>query len=81
MWLLFYQMGFTYLNKDRNFRISYDFRNSDFTQQIDVFAADEETVLIVECKAAESLKDGVFKKEIEALHGQMDGIQKMVHKD
>lgn len=80
VWLLFYQMGFTYLNKDRNFRISYDFRNSDFTQQIDVFAADEETVLIVECKAAESLKDGVFKKEIEALHGQMDGIQKMVHK-
>ncbi|MBD5529127.1 MAG: DGQHR domain-containing protein [Lachnospiraceae bacterium] len=76
VWLLFYQMGFTYLNKDRNFKMTYDFQNPNFTQQIDVFAADEETVLIVECKSAESMKDGVFKKEIEALHGQIDGLRK-----
>ena len=76
IWLLFYQMGFKYLNKDRNFRMSYDFREPSFTQQIDVFAADEETVLIVECKSAESMKDGIFKKDIEALHGQMDGLRK-----
>ncbi len=76
VWLLFYQMGFTYLNKDRNFKMAYDFKNTDFTQQIDIFAADEETVLIVECKSAESMKDGVFKKEIEALYGQMDGLRK-----
>lgn len=76
VWLLFYQMGFTYLNKDRNFKMAYDFQNPNFTQQIDVFAADEETILIVECKSAESMKDGVFKKEIEALHGQMDGLRK-----
>ena len=76
VWLLFYQMGFTHLNKDRNFKMAYDFQNPNFTQQIDVFAADEETILIVECKSAESLKDGVFKKEIEALYGQMDGLRK-----
>lgn len=76
VWLLFYQMGFTHLNKDRNFKMSYDFQNPNFTQQIDVFAADEETILIVECKSAESMKDGVFKKEIEALYGQMEGLRK-----
>lgn len=76
VWLLFYQMGFLHLNKDRNFKMTYDYQNPDFTQQIDVFAADEETVLIVECKSAENVKDGVFKKEIEALHGQMDGLRK-----
>lgn len=76
VWMLFYQMGFSYLNKDRNFKMEYDFQNSDKTQQIDVFAADDETVLIVECKSAETLKDVVFKKELEALYGQMDGLRK-----
>lgn len=76
IWGLFYQMGFTHLNKDRNFKMSYDFKNPDFTQQIDIFAADDETVLIVECKSAEFIKDGIFKKEIEALHGQIDGLRK-----
>lgn len=76
IWLLFYQMGFPYMNKDRNFKMTYDYQNPDFTQQIDVFAADEETVLIVECKSADKVKDGMFKKEIEALYGQMDGLRK-----
>lgn len=76
VWLLFYQMGFRYLNKDRNFKMAYDFQNPNFTQQIDVFAADDETILIVECKSAENMKDSAFKKEIEALHGQMDGLRK-----
>lgn len=75
IWLLFAQMGFTNLNADRNFKMIYDFRNPDFTQQIDVFAADDETILIVECKSAESLKDGVFKKNIEALYAQMKGLR------
>lgn len=60
VWLLFAKMGFTYLNSDRNFEMSYDFQNPNITQQIDIFAADEESVIIVECKAAETLKDGKF---------------------
>jgi len=80
VWLLFAKMGFNYLNSDRHFEMSYDFQNPEFTQQIDVFAADDESVIIVECKAAESPKDGVFKKQIEALHGQMDGLAKEARK-
>lgn len=62
IWLLLYKMGFDYLNSDRNFKMTYDYQNSNFTQQIDVFAADDETVLIIECKAAENMREGVFKK-------------------
>ena len=75
VWLLFYNMGFTSLNKDRSFRMSYDVKNPDFSQQIDVFAVDDETILIVECKSAESLKNGNFKKPIEALNSQIPGLK------
>lgn len=80
IWLLFARMGFSYLNSDRDFAMSYDFHNLNHTQQIDVFAADEECVLIVECKSSETRKDGNFKKEIEALHGQMEGLAKEARK-
>lgn len=76
IWMLLSSMGFTDMNSDRNFEMSYDYQNPHFTQQIDVFAADEETILIVECKSAEKIKEGNFKKMIEALHGQMDGLRK-----
>ncbi|MBP2633207.1 MAG: hypothetical protein H6Q70_3835 [Firmicutes bacterium] len=80
VWSLFVRLGFTYMNKDRYFEMSYDYQNPNITQQIDVFASDEETVLIVECKASESIKDGVFKKNIEAFHGQMDGLRREAQK-
>ena len=76
VWTIFAKMGFTHMNSDRHFEMSYDFQNPANTQQIDVFAADDECVLIVECKASEKPRDVTFKKEIEALHGQMDGLAK-----
>lgn len=80
VWCLFARLGFTHLNKDRFFEMSYDYQNPNITQQIDVFAADDETVIIVECKAAETIRDGVFKKPLEAFHGQMDGLRREAQK-
>lgn len=80
VWCLFARLGFTHMNKDRHFEMSYDYQNPNLTQQIDVFAADDETVIIVECKSAETIKDGVFKKPLEALHGQMEGLRKEAQK-
>lgn len=80
VWCLFEKLGFIYMNKDRSFIMSYDFNDPNNTQQIDVFAADEETVIIVECKAAETIKDGVFKKSLEAFRGQMDGLRREAQK-
>ena len=80
VWTLFARLGFTFMNRDRYFEMSYDYNNPNITQQIDVFAADEETVIIVECKASERIKEGSFKKPIEAFHGQMDGLRKEAQK-
>lgn len=76
VWMLLANMGFSGMNSDRHFTMSYDHQNPDFTQQIDVFAVDENTIIFVECKAAEMMTDGRFKKPIEALHGQMDGLRR-----
>ena len=80
VWCLFAKLGFTHLNKDRYFEMSYDSQDPNITQQIDVFAADDETVIIVECKAAETIKDGVFKKPLEAFHSQMEGLRREAQK-
>jgi DNA sulfur modification protein DndB len=78
VWRLFALVGFDFMNRDRNFRLPYDTGNSVLAQQIDVFAKDEETILIVECKAAEKNKRGDFKKELEAMKGKMDGMLKTI---
>ena len=80
VWCLFARLGFTFMNQDRYFKMSYDYKDPNITQQIDVFAADDETVIIVECKASETIKDGVFKKQLEAYHGQMDGLRREAQK-
>ena len=65
---------FIYLNQT----MSYDQHNPNDTQQIDVFAADDESIIFVECKSSDSATPKVadFKKLIEALHGQMEGLAK-----
>jgi DNA sulfur modification protein DndB len=76
VWRLFAQIGFDFMNRDRNFRLPYDLKDLALSQQIDVFAKDEETILLVECKSAEKNKRGDFKKELEAMKGKMNGILK-----
>src|SRR4051812_9189328 len=64
VWSVIASMGFDHLNSDRNFRLPY---SEDFTltQQIDVFAADKEVILIIECKATDGEpKKGNFKETI-----------------
>lgn len=78
VWSLFARLGFTNMNSDRHFVMSYDQHNPNDTQQIDVFAADDESIIFVECKSSDSATPKVadFKKLIEALHGQMEGLAK-----
>lgn len=78
VWTLFAKMGFTLLNKDRNFHLPYDKNNNNLTQQIDVFAKDKETILLIECKSAIENKKGDFKKELEAMKGKIEGLMKTI---
>lgn len=77
VWMMFARMGFSQLNKDEKFVI-YNDKNAKEHQQIDVFAVDDDSVIIVECKAAEEGTQKTFKKEIEALSGQMEWITRSV---
>ena len=74
VWQLFASLGFNLLNKDRNLHLPYDRKNLKLTKQIDVFAKDKETILIVECKSAVSNKKGDFKDELEAMKGTIGGL-------
>ena len=74
IWVLLANLGFTTMNRDQYFRMSYGDTPSQ-TQQIDVFAVDDETIIFVECKSAVKLTDGVFKTVIEAYGEKMKGLR------
>lgn len=74
LWVLLANMGFTVLNRDQHFIMSYG-DNDAQTQQIDVFAADEETILFVECKSAVKPTKGEFKTTVGAYAQKAKGLQ------
>ena len=74
VWCLFSNLGFSYMNKDRRLEIPYGTEDLNTSKQIDVFAADEETVLFIECKCAFSGKKGDFKTDLEAIKGIKEGL-------
>lgn len=81
VWCLFASLGFSYMNRDRHLEISYGTEGLNTTKQIDVFAADEETILFVECKCALSGKKGDFKTDLEAIKGIKEGLFKTVRRE
>ncbi|MFR8179858.1 MAG: hypothetical protein ACLU80_07855 [Dorea sp.] len=81
LWVLFAQMGFCVLNRDRTFAINYSQKGQNLSKQIDVFAMDEETVLVVECKCAEKINDRKqWKTELEAINGYMGSVRNEIIK-
>lgn len=76
VWALFASLGFNILNRDRRLAIQYDKNNLNLTQQIDVLAKDDESLIIIECKSTkEKNKRGDFKKELEAYKAKIEGIR------
>ena len=78
IWLIFQKMGFTEITADSDFYLPYDYHDRSKERQIDILAADNETVLIVDCHASETITEGDFTEEILALKAQMDGIRREV---
>jgi DNA sulfur modification protein DndB len=75
VWKLFYNLGFKYMNKGRHFNMPYS-SDGKLTQQIDVFAADDETALFIECKMTDVPNNKKsFKESIEAIGGKTQGIR------
>jgi DNA sulfur modification protein DndB len=80
VWATFAKLHFTSMNRDRHFKIQYG-KQPNENKQIDVFAADEEVVLVVECKSSVSLRAHQFKDEVEAIRGTRPGIIKATRKE
>lgn len=66
VWRILYLMGYSELNVGRNFTIEIKRKGEPVTRkQIDIFAKDDETVIIGECKSAEEIKKRSLQKDIE----------------
>ncbi len=79
MWTLFANLGFVFLNKDRDFNLPYDKNNSKNNQQIDVFIKDNECAIYIECKSSKSNRlAGDFKKDLEAWTTKKAGIENSI---
>ena len=75
VWMMFFKLGFKVLNKGRRFVLC---DGTGHSQQIDIFAVDDDSVVIVECKATAERKSCNFKKDIEAFEGHRKWINKLV---
>lgn len=76
IWLLFASMGFITMNADGEFYMSYDFHDESLVHQVDVLAVDDETIIIVECCAAEEMRDKSFAAEIKEFSERISGLRK-----
>ena len=66
VWFLFYLLGYPELGGGRGFTIRFTRKNSQTgSKQIDVFAKDDETVAVVECKVCEKPRKRSLQKDIE----------------
>lgn len=73
-WCLFYRMGYPEINGEQ-FKIQYErVDGSTGTKQIDVFAKDSETVVVVECKSRETRGRRTLQKDLH----ETDALQKAI---
>ncbi|MFI5562044.1 DGQHR domain-containing protein [Amycolatopsis japonica] len=80
VWAAFAKLHFTAINKGRYLNIQYGKADGQI-RQVNVFAADEDVLLVVECKSSETVRTLQLKKEIEAIHEQRAGILREVKRE
>lgn len=80
VWILFANMGFLELNSGKDFSIAYDFHDDSLSVPVSVMAVDEETILIVICHAAKTMKEHSFAIDINNFVSKISGIRKEVLK-
>ncbi len=80
VWATFARLQFTHLNKDRAFKLQYGTARNQ-TQQVDIFAADDEVVLVIRCKSTEKIRSEQFKKESDAIVSHKAGIIRQIREE
>ena len=80
LWLMFYSMGFTLLNREPLFTLQYDADIPEGKRDFNIFAADEETILLVECKYSTFTIESNFYAELKAFQSQISGLRSQLRK-
>jgi len=66
VWMLSYLLGYPEMNQGRKFKIQIRRKGGNIgDKQIDVFAKDDETVVVAECKASNKLRKRSLQQDIE----------------
>lgn len=76
VWTLFYRMGFTDLNADRQFFVA---AKDGSKRQLDVFAKDDETVFIVECTHIQEAGAKSVKQLLDKIEALREDVVRAVH--
>src|SRR4030043_482905 len=79
VWTILARMGFTTLKKP-DIKLPYTDDESIPGKQIDIFAADSETLIVVECKSSETMKKDFFSKELNEYDKVILGGDKVLKK-
>jgi len=75
VWICFSNLGFKFMSENQNFKIKYSLNPNVDPQQIDVFAADNDVAIVVECKSTQTFdKKTQFKDTILAFSAQKENI-------
>lgn len=82
VWMIFYKMGFSVMNADRHFKLSYSEEYPNLTKQLDVIAIDDETCLFIECKETERFERGKsWLPEIGEMESKYGGLIREISKE
>jgi len=77
VWMIFYNLGFYSMNKDRNLKLKL----KGYTKQIDVIARDDNNVFIIECKSTKSDEPVNARNALEYLHSKRQEIYSCIRTD
>ena len=80
VWLLFSNLKFEWLNRGADLALPYDKFTPPNTQQIDVFAKDDETAIYIECKSSKKKGTSNLKEVLEAWKTKKSGIEDSINK-
>lgn len=73
VWATFAKLDFPLLNKDRAFCIRYG-KDQNEVRPVAVFAADDDVILLIECRSIDTVRTSQLRREIESVCEQRQGI-------
>lgn len=80
-WMLLYRLGYPEINEGRSFSVAIERKGASIIRkQIDVFAKDDETVIVAECKCCEKMSRRTLQKDVEEFANLKGPIANAVRK-